>query len=36
MMKMSTRVTFTETKKPFIIDGIDVNRIIISKQGPYG
>ena len=27
---------FYRDKKPFIIDGIDVNRIIISKQGPYG
>ena len=32
----STKVTFTETKKVVKIDNIDVNRILVSKEEPYG
>ena len=27
---------FTKTKKLFKIDGIDVNKILVSKKEPYG
>ena len=36
MMKRSTRATFIETKKPFIIDDIDLNKILIFKKELYG
>ena len=36
MIKRSTRVIFTKTKKLFNIDDIDVNKILVSKKEPYG
>ena len=36
MMKRSTRATFIEAKKPFIIDDIDLNKILIFKKELYG
>ena len=29
-------MVFTKTKKLFKIDGIDVNKILVSKKEPYG
>ena len=29
-------MTFTKTKKAFQIDGIDINKILVSKKEPYG
>ena len=36
MTAKSTKVTFTETKKVVKIDNIDVIRILVSKEEPYG
>ena len=36
MMKRSTKATFIETKKPFIIYYIDLNKILIVKKELYG
>ena len=35
-MKRSTKATFIETKKPFIIYYIDLNKILIVKKELYG
>ena len=35
-MKRSTKATFIETKKPFIIYDIDLNKILIVKKELYG
>ena len=38
MIKNSQKVTFTKTKNKKVvkIDDIDVNKILISKEEPYG
>ena len=36
MIKRSTRVIFTKTKKQSNADDIDVNKILVSKKEPYG
>ena len=38
VIKNSQKVTFTKTKNKKVvkIDDIDVNKILISKEGPYG
>lgn len=34
--KRLTRETFIEIKKLFKIDGIDIDKILVSKEEPYG
>ena len=34
--KKINKSNFYKNKKPFIIDDIDVNKILISKKEPYG
>ena len=36
MIKKSAKTIFTEVKKLFNIDDIDINKKLVSKREPYG